>query len=237
MDGSQNASTDDASAMTVEEAITGRRSIRAFLDKPVSRELLERLMRIAGRTPSGSNIQPWHVWVITGAKKDALCEEVRAQHFGGVPPHKEFDYYPVDWREPFLARRRACGWGLYNLLDIKRGEKERMLEQHGRNYAFFDAPVGLLFSMDRDMVVGTWLDNGMFLQSIMIGARGLGLETCPQAAWASYPDIVQKHTGMPDDQMVICGMSLGYADWDAPINSYVTEREPVDVFATFVGDE
>lgn len=237
MDGSQNAEAGSSAAMTVEEAITGRRSIRAFLDKPVPRELIERLMRIAGRAPSGSNIQPWRVWVVTGAKKDALCKDVLALHYAGVPARKEFDYYPANWREPYLARRRACGWGLYNLLGIERGDKQKMLDQHGRNYAFFDAPVGLLFTMDRDMVVGTWLDYGMFLQSIMIGARGLGLETCPQAAWASYPDIVQKHTGMPDDQMVICGMSLGYADWSVPVNDYVTEREAIEAFTTFVGND
>ncbi len=158
--------------MTVEEAIAGRRSIRAFQkDKPVPRDVVEKILRTAGRAPSGSNIQPWKVWVLTGAKKDQLSAEILARHAAGDDGQREYNYYPVKWREPYLARRRACGFGLYKTLGIGREDKQRMHAQHARNFSFFDAPVGMIFTMDRDMEIGSWLDTGMFLQSIMIAAR------------------------------------------------------------------
>jgi nitroreductase len=220
--------------MTVEEAITGRRSIRAFLkDKPVPRDLVDKILTIAGRAPSGSNIQPWKVWVLTGAIKEKLSAEILALHHAGDAGKREYNYYPVNWREPYLARRRACGFGLYQTLGIGRGDKERMNSQHGRNFAFFDAPVGFIFTMDRDMEIGSWLDTGMFLQSIMVAARSFGLETCPQAAFASYPKAIQRVLSLPDDQQVICGMALGYADPEAVVNTFVTEREPLSSFVTW----
>ena len=169
--------------MTVEEAVAGRRSIRAFLPTPVPRELIERVLAIAGRAPSGSNVQPWHVWVLQGAVRDEICREAVGRYDRGEATPREYNYYPVKWREPYLARRRACGWGLYGTLGIGREDKGRMHAQHARNFAFFDAPVGLVFSIDRDLEKGSWLDYGMFLQSIMVAARRFGLETCPQAAW------------------------------------------------------
>jgi nitroreductase len=220
--------------MTVEEAITGRRSIRAFLnDKPVPRALIERILQTAGRAPSGSNIQPWKVWVLTGAKKVQLSAEILALHAAGDEGHREYNYYPVKWREPCLARRRACGFGLYKTLGIGREDKARMHAQHARNFKFFDAPVGFIFTIERDMEIGSWLDTGMFLQSIMIAARALGLETCPQAAFANYPKVIQRVLDLPDDQMIICGMALGYADPNAVVNTFVTEREPLDTFTTW----
>src|SRR4029079_14759618 len=150
--------------MTVEEAIIGRRSIRALLPKPVPRELVEKILLIAARAPSGSNIQPWKVWVLEGKARDDIVREICEGYDKGFEGHWEYRYYPHDWREPYLARRRACGFGLYNTIGIPRGDKLRMREQHGRNYTFFDAPVGLIFSIDRDMEIGSWLDYGMFLQ-------------------------------------------------------------------------
>ena len=186
--------------MTVEEAIAGRRSIRAFLPKPVPRELIERVLAIAGRAPSGSNVQPWQVWVLRGrrARRDRAARLVGRYDRGEVE-QREYNYYPVKWREPYLARRRACGWGLYGTLGIGREDKDRMHAQHARNYAFFDAPVGLIFSIDRDLEKGSWLDYGMFLQSIMVAARGVRPRdlpagrlarpstTCCSAASASRP--------------------------------------------------
>lgn len=220
--------------MTVEEAITGRRSIRAFLkDKPVPRDLIEKILTIAGRAPSGSNIQPWKVWVLTGALKQKLSAEILALREAGDEGAREYNYYPVEWREPYLARRRSCGFGLYKTLGIGRGDKARMQAQHDRNFVFFDAPVGFIFTMDRDMEIGSWLDTGMFLQSIMTAARSFGLETCPQAAFASYPAAIQRVLQLPADQQVICGMSLGYADTEAIVNTFVTEREPLSTFVTW----
>lgn len=223
--------------MNVEDAITGRQSIRAFLaDKAVSRETIEKILQIAARAPSGSNIQPWHVWVITGEKKQALTEACMARHMSGDEAKREYNYYPVNWRAPYIDRRRACGWGLYSVLGIEKGEKDAMRRQHGRNYCFFDAPVGLFFTIERDMEIGSWLDFGMFVQSVMLAARGEGLETCPQVAFCNFHDTVMDHIGAPAEQMLVCGMSLGYADPEAEVNSFRTTRLDVGEFTTFVGD-
>jgi nitroreductase len=222
--------------MSVEEAITGRRSIRAFLPKAVPRPTIEKMLRIAGRAPSGSNIQPWKVHVLTGQKKAALSIELQRLHNHGEVGTREYNYYPVTWREPYMARRRACGLGLYKTLGLGREDKAGMHAQHGRNYAFFDAPVGLIFSIDRDMERGSWLDMGMFIQSVMLAARGEGLETCPQAAFAGYPDVVQRMVGLPAEEMVVCGVALGFADPDAVVNRFVTDRLEVGDFVRFVDD-
>jgi nitroreductase len=220
--------------ITVEEAITGRQSIRAFLPRPVPRELIERILNVAGRAPSGSNIQPWKVWVLEGEVKEALSRELKAEHDSGSAGQWEYAYYPRNWREPYLARRRACGFGLYNTIGIGRGDKAAMHAQHGRNYLFFDAPVGLLFSIDRDMEIGSWLDYGMFLQSIMVVARSFGLETCPQAAFAVRHATIQRRVGIPADQMLVCGMALGYADPAAKVNTFTPARLAVEQYTTWV---
>ncbi len=230
-----NSSKWRGKATKAEAAIKSRRSIRAFLPDPVAPELLEQVLTTAARAPSGSNIQPWKVYVLQGESRDQLCAEILQAHEDGEEHHPEYDYYPTDWREPYLARRRATGWGLYGLLGIERGDKARMKAQLGRNYLFFDAPVGLIFTIDRDLNVGSWMDYGMFLQSIMIAARGVGLDTCPQQAFALYHSILQQRLGIPEAEMVVCGMSLGYADMTAPENALVTDREPLEGFTTFVG--
>jgi nitroreductase len=222
--------------MTVEEAITGRRSIRAFLSKPVPRQLIERVLAIAGRAPSGSNVQPWRVWVLEGAVRDEIVREAVARYDQGDTGKREYNYYPVKWREPYLARRRACGWGLYGTLGIGRDDKQRMHAQHARNYAFFDAPVGLIFSIDRDLEKGSWLDYGMFLQAIMVAARQFGLETCPQAAWLVFYELLQRRLGIPSEQIVVCGMALGYPDPGEKINTFMPQRAPVAEFVTFVDE-
>lgn len=220
--------------LSVADAITGRRSIRAYLDTPVPRATLERILTIAGRAPSGSNIQPWHVYALEGSAKARLVEALLALHNAGTPHEREYNYYPERWREPYQGRRRACGFGLYKTLGIERGQTQRMAEQHGQNYRFFGAPVGLIFTIDRDMEQGSWLDYGMFVQSVMLAARGEGLETCPQAAFAAYAPTVQRVLSIPAEQMVVCGMALGFADPDAVVNGFVTEREPLERYATFM---
>jgi nitroreductase len=222
--------------MTVEEAITGRQSIRAFLPKPVPRELIEKIMTIAGRAPSGSNVQPWRIWVLEGAVRDELCRDLVARYDRNDVKEREYNYYPVKWREPYLARRRACGWGLYGTLGIGREDKAKMHAQHARNFAFFDAPVGLIFSIDRDLEQGSWLDYGMFLQSIMVAARSFGLETCPQAAWLIFHDVLQQRLGIPETQMIVCGMALGYADPAEKVNTFTPDRIPASDFVTWVGE-
>ncbi|MGH6814410.1 MAG: nitroreductase [Hyphomicrobiaceae bacterium] len=220
--------------MTVEQAIAGRHSVRAFLPQPVPHELIARILSIAGWAPSGSNTQPWKVWVLTGEAKDTLARDLHARHQAGDPGGWEYHYYAKTWREPYLGRRRKTGWGLYGLLGLARNDRDATRRQHGRNFLFFDAPVGLIFTIDRDMELGSWLDYGMFLQSIMIAARSFGLETCPQAAFAQYHEVIQRRLAIPPGQMVVCGMSLGYADPDAKVNTFRTERIALEEFVTWV---
>ena len=221
--------------MSVAEAIIGRQSIRAFqADRPVARETLEKILEIAGRAPSGSNIQPWKVWVVTGAARDAISEACHARHMAGDQGEREYNYYPVNWRDPYLARRRETGWGLYGLLGIEKGDREAMKRQHGRNFLFFDAPVGLFFTLERDLELGSWLDCGMFIQSVMLAARGEGLETCAQAAFCNYHDTVTQLLGVPADQQLICGMSLGYALAEAKVNGFRTTRIEVSEYTHFL---
>jgi nitroreductase len=217
--------------MTVDEAIDGRQSVRAFLrDKPVPRAVIEHILRIAQRSPSGANMQPWHVWVVQGAMRDAIVADLLKAHDAGSPSTREYDYYPEKWREPYYARRVACGYGLYSALGIAKGDKPRMHAQHARNFKLFDAPVSLVVTLERDLPLGAWLDCGMFLQSIMVAARGQGLETCAQAAIAHHQQVLRDHLKLPDEQLVLCGIALGYAAPGAPENAFRTAREPLDVF-------
>jgi nitroreductase len=225
---------DDVAA--VDRAIASRRSVRAFLPRPVPRATVEEILAVASRAPSGTNTQPWQVHVLAGSAKHRLSQAVAAAYDAGTA-HPEFDYYPTKWFEPYLARRRKIGWDLYGLLGIARGEKDKMHAQHRRNYLFFDAPVGMIFTIDRNLELGSWLDYGMFLQSIMVASRARGLDTCPQAAWMEFPKTIAAELALPDNEQVVCGMSLGYADPDAPESRLVTEREPVAGFARFAGFE
>lgn len=222
--------------ITVEEALRTRRSVRAFRETPVPRAFVERILTAAARAPSGSNIQPWRVYATTGAAKRALSRDLMDAHAAGDPGEEEYAYYPTEWREPYLARRRKVGWDLYGALGIGKGDKDAMARQLARNYLFFDAPVGLMFTIDRRLEVGSWLDYGMFLQSVMLAARGLGLDTCPQQAFAKYHRIIRRHLAIPDDEVLICGMALGYAEPAAVENRFDTERMPVSEFVRFAQD-
>jgi nitroreductase len=224
----------------VDAAITTRRSIRAFLPAPVPRQTIEDILAVASRAPSGVNTQPWKVTVLTGAAKSELSRKILAAHDANFAAGStgadvgEYDYYPTEWAPPYIDRRRKIGWDLYRLLGIAKGDKARMHAQHGRNYKFFDAPVGLVFTIDRILRQGSWLDYGMFLQNVMTAARGRGLDTCPQAAFIGFHKVIAEHLALPATEMVVCGMSLGWADESAPENQLVTEREPVASFARFV---
>ena len=221
----------------VDAAITSRRSLRAFLPTPVPQDTIEQILAVASRAPSGTNTQPWRVYVLTGAAKQELSRKILAVHDNAAERanhSEEYDYYPTEWKTPFIERRRKVGWDLYSLLGIGKADKARMHAQHGRNYSFFDAPVGLIFTIDRVMRQGSWLDYGMFLQSLMIAARGRGLDTCPQAAFLQFHRIITAHVGAPANEQLVCGMALGHADPAAIENSLVTEREPVSTFARFL---
>jgi nitroreductase len=221
----------------VDHAITSRQSIRAFLPTPVERAVIEGILAVASRAPSGTNTQPWQVHVVTGMARQRLSEAILAVYENPeeLKQHtEEYAHYPREWVDPYLARRRKVGWDLYGLLAIGKADKARMHAQHGRNYRFFDAPVGLIFTINRVMEQGSWLDYGMFLQNIMVAARARGLDTCPQAAFTQFHRIIKRELALPEAQMVVCGMSLGYADMSKVENTLVTEREPVAGFARFV---
>lgn len=221
----------------VDAVMLGRRSVRAFLNTPVSQETVEAILHIAARAPSGTNTQPWKVYVVMGKTRQTIVDRVtavfdrpdeRAQHT------EPYAYYPQEWVSPYIDRRRKVGWDLYGLLGIGKADKDRMHTQHRRNFCFFDAPVGLFFTIDRVMQQGSWLDFGMFLQNVMLAARARGLDTCPQAAWTAFHRIVLPAVGADDQETLVCGMSLGHADPSAVENTLFTEREPVAGFARFL---
>ena len=231
-----------ADARSVFDAIESRFSCRAFLrDKPVPRETLEAILDVARRAPSGTNTQPWKVYVLQGASRDALVDKVCAAHDAiyadpsrAAEYTEEYDYYPEKWVSPYIDRRRENGWGLYGLLGIAKGEKDKMHAQHQRNFRFFDAPVGMMFTLDRVMGRGSLLDYGAFLQNLMVAARAHGLHTCPQAAWNGFAKIILPHIGAGADEMLVCGMAIGYADESAPVNGFHTPRVPVGEFVRWV---
>lgn len=224
-------------AQAVDAAITSRMSARAFLPRPVQRDVIEHILEVASRAPSGTNTQPWKVYVLQGASRDALVQKVCAAHDAlradpslASEYREAYDYYPEKWVSPYIDRRRENGWSLYGLLGITKGDKDKMHAQHQRNFRFFDAPVGLMFTLDQVMGRGSLVDYGMFLQNIMVAARGHGLHTCPQAAWNGFAKIILPHIGAGEQEMLVCGMSLGYADPADPVNDFHTPREPVSSF-------
>jgi nitroreductase len=228
-------STPDQQA--VDAAITSRRSIRAFLPTPVAQEDIAQLLQVAARAPSGTNTQPWKVYVLTGERKQELSSSILAIHNDPEQAKlhtEEYAYYPREWISPFIERRRKVGWDLYALLGLTRDNTSGMAAQHGRNYDFFGAPVGLIFTIDRIMEQGSWLDYGMFLQNIMVAARARGLDTCPQAAFTQYHQVIGKVLGLPDNETVVCGMALGVADMSKIENSLITERMQLEEFVKFV---
>jgi len=221
----------------VDAAIRSRRSVRAFLPTPVSREDVEAILEVAARAPSGTNIQPWKVYVVGGARKERMVEEILRSYDDQDHAREhvpEYQYYPRQWTSPYIDRRRKLGWDLYGLLGIARTDKAAMHAQHARNFRFFDAPVGLIFTIDRVLEQGSWLDYGMFLQNVMLAARARGLDTCPQAAFTHFHKIIARHLDIPANEMLVCGMALGFADPAKVENTLVTEREPVSGFARFV---
>ncbi len=227
---------------TVAQAIDTRMSARAFTQQAVSREVITDILHMGSRAPSGTNTQPWKVYVLQGHSRDTLVDKVCAAH-DEVRAHPEkaadyreaYDYYPEKWVSPYIDRRRENGWSLYGLLGIGKADKDKMHLQHQRNYRFFDAPVGLMFTLDKIMGRGSLLDYGMFLQNIMLAARAHGLHTCPQAAWNGFANIILPHIGAGDDEMLVCGMALGYANDQDIVNTLRTPRETVESFTHWLG--
>ena len=224
-----------AAAADVFEAARTRRSVRAYKPDPVPVDLVRDIVDVARHAPSGSNIQPWFVHALTGATLKRVAAAIQRAFLSDEPGHKrDYEYYTDPIEEPYLARRRQCGWGLYGTLGIGRGDREQSKAYRARNYDFFGAPVGLVFTIDRRLEIGSWLDYGMFLQTIMLAARARGLHTCAEAAIASYPDIVRRELGIDRGRIVICGMALGYGDPDARVNAFQPPRLELDEYAVFL---
>ena len=226
---------------SVDAAILSRFSTRAYLDKPVEKSVLADLLQVAARSPSGTNTQPWKVYVLQGVAKDKLVNDVCEAHNAmaanpalAAEYAEEYDYYPSKWVSPYIERRRECGFGLYGVLGIGKGEKDKMHLQHLQNFRFFGAPVGLIFTLDKVMGRGSLLDYGMFLQNVMVAARARGLHTCPQAAWNTFSKIIYKHVGAGEKEMMVCGMSLGYADESALVNTFKTTRVDASSFTHWI---
>jgi nitroreductase len=226
----------ETAARPVEAAITGRRAIRGFLPDPVPRATVEHLLDVSARAPSGTDMQPWRGYALAGAPLQRFVARLLSAHDDTATPRKaEYRYYPEAFFEPYQSRRRKVGWDLYGLLGIARGDTARMHAQHARNFSFFGAPVGIIFTIDRRLEIGSWLDYGMFLQNFMIAARAHDLDTCAQAAFASFHQEIRDELSIPQEEVVVCGMALGKADPEEPANALVTMREPAAAFTRFDG--
>jgi nitroreductase len=225
----------------VDAAITSRMAVRAFTQQTVPRQTIADILQVASRAPSGTNTQPWQVYVVQGASRDALVAKACAIHDAirdnpalAADYQEDYDYYPAQWFSPYIDRRRANGWGLYGLLGIGKADRDKMHAQMQRNFKFFDAPVGLIFTLNRGMGRGSLLDYGTFLQNVMLAARARGLHTCPQQAWNMFTKVILPHVGASDQEMMVCGMALGYADEAAMVNSFHTPRVGVDEFTRWL---
>ncbi len=224
-------------ASAVDAAISSRRSVRGFLPRAVPRATLEEILSVSARAPSGTNMQPWRVYVLCGGAKQKLIDALLHAFDHEADSHRdEHNYYPEPFFEPYQGRRRKVGLDLYSLVGVARGDMAARRAQHRKNYSFFGAPVGLIFTMHRNLKVGSWLDYGMFLQNIMIAARARGLDTCPQAAFGQFHKVIREELSFSEDERVICGMSLGFEDKEASENFLQTERVPVSEFAVFLDD-
>ena len=222
--------------MNVKEAFVSRRSVRRFLPDSVSKEEIENILEGAAFAPSGHNIQPWHVYVVQGKKKLSMTNSIiEAIKDGSAKEMKnEFDYYPTEWFEPFVSRRRAVGFELYNLLGIGRDDFEARDKQMQENFHFFGAPVGMFITMDRRLATGTFMDVGMFIQSILVGARGEGLHSCGQVAFTKFHTLIAEQLEFKENEMLVCGVSIGYEDTSAPENSLRVEKLQYSDFTTFL---
>ncbi|MFV9615652.1 MAG: nitroreductase [Gammaproteobacteria bacterium] len=219
--------------MNVIKALEQRKSTRAFLSKEVEQEKINTILNAARHAPSGTNTQPWQVAVVTGEAKIKLQTKIEEAFRAGDKGNADYTYYPDEWQQPYASRRKECGLLMYKTLGIRREDKERQINQWAANYRAFDAPVLLLFFMDDVMQTGSYIDYGMFLQSVMLAAVDQGLATCAQASIADYPVIIKAELAYPEETVLLCGMALGYEDNDALVNSYRTSREDVDSFTRY----
>jgi len=216
--------------MNTDTAIQQRHACRAFLEKPISEAQIQHILDIARWAPSGVNTQPWKVAVVQGRKKQDITDALIMAKDSQQQANPDYQYYPSHWDEPYKNRRKDCGLSLYGALEIRREDFAKQKQAWNNNYRFFGAPVGLFIFIDAKLAQGSWLDLGMFIQNIMLAAIEEGLATCPQASLADYPDIIRQQLGWPASDRLACGLSLGYADTEHPVNRYRLDREPLNAF-------
>ncbi len=219
--------------MDTASALITRKSVRAFLNKSVSKALIEKILDKARHAPSGKNSQPWNVSVVTGRTKQILDKKLEEAFWNKHERKMEYNYYPQQMPPEFKAKAIECGMLLYETLNIKRDDTETRLKQWAKNYSAFGAPTTLYFFVHNLADKGSFLDYGLFLQSVMLMATSLGLATCPQAALAEFPDIVKSELGYSTNYTLVCGLAIGYEDTKAPINNYRTPRDEVAQFTKF----
>jgi nitroreductase len=220
----------------VSEAVATRMSARAFLPREVPEAVIRELLETARRAPSGGNLQPWHVYVLRPRARQKLVRRVRRRMlFKPKGEGSEYRIYPPDLREPYRSRRYGIGEAMYATIGIAREDRSGRRRQFARNFEFFGAPWALILTIDRDMEPGQFVDLGLWLQTVMLLARERGLHTCAQEAWAYWHKTVRKLLKVPEEQMIFCGLAIGYRDDRHPINSLVSERAPLEETTTFVG--
>jgi nitroreductase len=225
----------EKAAMHIDDVLRARKSVRAFRPDPVPRELVEEILRMASCAPSGTNVQPWKMHVVAGDLRRRLEEDVLAYRETN-PPDTSAEFARESKRkEPYQSRMRKLGKDMYTLIGIPKGDKRANWEQWGRNYKFFDAPVGIIFTIDKDLDRMSYVDLGMFMQSLMLAAKARGLDTCAQGAWNAFWSATRRVLNVPEEDYIVCGISLGYADETHPVNTLVSEREPLENFAVFHG--
>ncbi len=230
MIGQSGSTLGQNAAMNVTDAVNARRSIRAFRPDPVDDETIARLLTVASRSPSGGNVQPWRIYVVNGDSMARFREFLQDRPPGALA----YDIYPQGLTEPYRSSRFKVGEDMYATLGITRDDKPGRFAQFAKNLDCFGAPAAIFCFIDRQMGPPQWSDLGMFLQTFMLLAQEAGLDTCPQEAWAVHEEAVSEFVGAPEEQRIFCGVAIGHADWDHPINSLVSDREPLEVFARFV---
>jgi nitroreductase len=226
---------DSNSATAIDSIMRSRVSVRAFLPTPVPRSLVSDILDVARTAPSTFNTQPWRVHVLAGAAKQALSEKILAAHRANT--HPNFSPFPNPQPTDCAARQNEFGGLLYKALGIDRSDSVGRGHKTTRNYMFFGAPVGLIFTIDGTLTKHSWLDYGLFLQNVMLAAYSRGIATCPQVSFVRYQSVIAHHLRLSPCDAVVCGMSLGYADEKAAVNDLAMPREEVDAFAAWEGFE
>lgn len=220
--------------MKVSEALATRKSVRAFKPDPVPAETIRAILEQAARAPSGGNLQPWKVYALIGGARDELVRRVaerrKEKAMGELP---EYHIYPPGLTEPYKTRRFRIGEAMYATMNIPREDKMARLGFFQGNWEFFGAPAGLIFTIDKQMQQGQWSDLGMYLQSVMLLAREHGLHTCPQEAWAVWHSVIRDYLSVPENEMIFCGMAIGYADESHPVNGLASERAPLEEYVVW----